>query len=154
MTCVTDLPGLPLAAVGRAPEGPLRLVAEHVQALPELRADAGVRRILDHPPALAVANLPADLTAELEVQALVVDGPRAVRVHQDAVVGGGDHLLEAARAWKKTDVRHSHHRESVVAVTAHRASRFGEPGEGRGIAAREDADPGAVAHDVDRVGRR
>src|SRR5688500_20287632 len=98
MTCVTDLPGLPLAAVGRAPEGPLRLVAEHVQALPELRTDPGVRRILDHPPALALADLPADLAAELEVQALVVDGPRAIRVDIDAVVGRRDHLLETAGA--------------------------------------------------------
>src|SRR5688572_12647954 len=150
MTGVTDLPGLPLAAVGRAPEGPLRLVAEHVQALPELRTDPRVRRILDHPPALAVLVLPADLAAELEVQALVVDGPRAIRVDINAVVGRRDHLLETAGARQEADVGHAHHRQAVVAVASDRAAGFREASEGGRVAAGEDADPGAVAHDVDR----
>src|SRR5688500_20216323 len=106
MTGVTDLPGLSLAAVRSAPEGPLRLVAKHVQALPELRADAGVGRILDHPSALAILDLPADLATELEIQALVVDRPRAVSVNQDVDLGGRDHLLEAASAGQEIDASH------------------------------------------------
>ena len=55
--------------------------------VPEFRGDAAVAGILQHADALAVADLPADFAAELEVVALVVDGPAPVGLHVDGVVG-------------------------------------------------------------------
>src|SRR5438477_6450062 len=95
---VADLAGLTLAAVRRAPHRPLRLRAYRVRAAPELGGDAGVRGAAQRPRALPVLDLPPDLRAELEVQPPVVDRPRAVRVHVDAVVGVGDQVLERPRA--------------------------------------------------------
>ena len=84
--------GLALAAIGRTPQGPSIARADGVHGVPEIGGDAGVRRILEHAAESAVFDLPSDLAAKLKVVALVVDGPGAVGVHEDAVVGGGDEL--------------------------------------------------------------
>src|SRR5207248_2186932 len=80
---VALLVGLALAAVRRPPRGPFAGVAEAVERTPELRGDAGVGRVAQHAAARAVLDLPRDLRAELEVEPLVVDGPRPVRRHVD-----------------------------------------------------------------------
>ena len=128
---VADLAGLALAAVRRAPERPLVGPAEHVHRRPEPRADAGVGRVAQHPAALAVLDLPADLAAELEVQPLVVDRPRAVGVHVDPVVGRGDHLLERVSPGQQADVGHPHHRQPGRSRRPGRCRRTFEPGERR-----------------------
>src|SRR5258707_4511220 len=76
---VADLAGLALAAVRRAPHDPVRFRAHRVAAAPELGRNARVGGIAEHRAALPVLDLPAELRAELEAEALVVDRPRAVR---------------------------------------------------------------------------
>src|SRR6185503_4703629 len=151
---VADLLRLALATVRRAPERPFVAVPEHVERAPEPRADRGVGRVLEEPRLLAALDLPADLAAELEVQPLVVDRPRAVRVHQDPVVGRGDHRLEGVRAGQEPDVRHPDHRDPVEAVGADGAAGALDAGQGGGVATRQRADPDPVLDDVDRVGGR
>ena len=51
----------------------------------------------------AVLDLPADLAAELEVQPLVVDRPRAVGVHVDAPLGRRDQ--DRASLWEEDTAR-------------------------------------------------
>src|SRR5579862_2166778 len=68
-----DLLWLAFAAVRRAPKGPLVARADRVHRIPELSRDSRIRRVLQHAAALAAHDLPANLAAELEVVALVVD---------------------------------------------------------------------------------
>src|SRR4051812_34136459 len=88
---------LSLAAVGRAPERPLIPRADRVHRIPEFGCDAGVGRILDHAAELAALDLPPDFAAKLEVVALVVDGPRSVRLQKQSIVGVSDKLRERQR---------------------------------------------------------
>src|SRR5205823_3113673 len=77
---VTDrvrLARLALAVAERAAEVPRRRSADEVARLPELERVRLIRDVLDHPRLLAVLDLPERLTAELEIQPLVVDRPRA-----------------------------------------------------------------------------
>ncbi len=146
MSGVPDLAGLALAAVRRAPHRPLGLRAHRVAAAPELGGDAGVRRVPEHRRALPVLDLPPDLRAELEVQSPVVDRPRAVGVHVDAVVGVGDEVLEGPRgAGHDRDVRHPDEGEARPAVRAHRPIRHGPHRRG-GLARHEIADEDPVLH--------
>ena len=139
---VADLDRLALAAVRGAPEHPLVGAADHVHRGPEPRADAGVGGVAEHLAELAVLDLPGDLAAELEVEPLVVDRPGAVGVHVDAVVGGGDHLLEAAVAREEADVGHAHHRQAGGTVGAHHAARTSRPT--RGAESRPESTPTQV----------
>ena len=86
---------LALAAVRRAPDRPL--AADRVAGAPEARRDAGVGGVLQHRAELAVPDLPADLGAELEVQADVVDAPAPVGLEEDAPVGVGDQVVKRPR---------------------------------------------------------
>ena len=54
------------------------------QPAPEPRRHARVARVAQQPPALAAADLPGGLALELEVEAAVVDRPRAVGLDQTA----------------------------------------------------------------------
>src|SRR3954447_19306761 len=137
MPGVADLDGLTLTAVRRAPEGPFVAAADHVHRAPEARADGRVRRVLEQPGSFAALDLPPDLAAELEVQPLVVDGPRPVGVHEDPVIGGGHHLLERAVARKQADVRHAHHRDAVKAVRSYGRARTLDARKSRRVAAAE-----------------
>src|SRR5512143_3614798 len=103
------LHGLSLAAVGRAPERPVVAGADGIPGIPELGGDAGIRGVLEHAAELAALDLPSDLGAELEVVALVVDGPGTVGLHINAAVGTGNELLEAERlfAGQDADVGHA-----------------------------------------------
>ena len=73
-----DWPGSPLPQSSSACSSPLGRRADGVAARPELGRHAGVARVAHQPPELAVLDLPARLALELEVQAAVVDRPRAV----------------------------------------------------------------------------
>src|SRR5271166_194359 len=70
-----DLLRLALAAIWSPPYRPLVARADRVQRIPKLRSDAGIRRILQHPPALAIFDLPRNLAPELKVVTLVVNRP-------------------------------------------------------------------------------
>src|SRR6476646_7772813 len=82
-----DLLGLPLPAIRRAPKRPVLRSGDGGAGVPELRADPAVARILEHPSALAPADLPGDLAAELKVVPLIVDRPTLVRLHVNGVIG-------------------------------------------------------------------
>src|ERR1700678_90552 len=88
---------LSLSAIRRAPQRPLIARADRIQRIPELSRNSRIRRILHHARALAILDLPADLAAELKVISLVIDRPRAVGLHQNAVIGGRNQLLQAQR---------------------------------------------------------
>jgi hypothetical protein len=148
---VADLQRLALAAVGHAPHGPLVGTPHRVERRPKCRSDAGVRGVLQHAAQPAVLDLPADLAAELEVEALVIDRPRAVGLHVDAVVGAGDHLVERRLARPEADVGHPHHGQPGRPVGPDHPARRQAHQRCR-VATREHADPHAVAHDVHRLG--
>src|SRR5579872_7183752 len=79
--------GLALAAIGDAPQGPMLGPGDGRAGVPALRGNAAVAGILQHADTLAAAHLPADLAAELEVVALVVDRPASVGLHVNGMVG-------------------------------------------------------------------
>src|SRR6476646_10950335 len=95
------LHGLALAAVGSAPQRPLVTRADGVHGVPELRCDSRIRRILEHAPQLAALDLPADLAAELKVITLVVNRPRTIGLHENAIVGAGDELIKRQRFFSR-----------------------------------------------------
>src|ERR1017187_2728696 len=134
-----DLLRLALAAVGRAPQHPVRGSGDGGAGVPELRGDAAVTRILQHADAFAVANLPADLAAELEVVALVVDGPAPVGLHVDGVADAAEHFVERLLAGPQAYVRHADERH------ARPANRR------RGLARSHVAGEQAIADDVSRL---
>src|ERR1700733_4579456 len=115
---------LAFAAIWRAPEGPPIAGTDGVQRIPELGGDAGIRWILQHSHSLAVLDLPADFASELKIISTIIDGPGAIRLHQDAMIGGCDQLLQAKRllAWKQADVGHSNHRQTIPAFGAQRST--------------------------------
>src|SRR5580658_10073545 len=67
--------GLPLAAIGNAPQHPMLAIRDGGAGIPKLGGDAAVGGVLQHPNPFAVFDFPADFATELEVVALVVDGP-------------------------------------------------------------------------------
>src|SRR6266540_2244731 len=73
---VGNLAGLALAAVWRAPDGPV--AADRVAAVPETRRHAGVRRVFQHSPELAAADFPGNLHSKLKIQPSIVDAPALV----------------------------------------------------------------------------
>src|SRR5207244_11152592 len=104
---VTDprhLPGLALAAVRGAPERPLLASCHGVATSPELRGDPGVVRVPVEVGELAVLDPVRDLATELEVPALVVDGPRRIRLHEDAVLRVADDVLQRTLAGLEVEV--------------------------------------------------
>src|SRR2546427_9824010 len=66
---------LPLATIRRPPQRPVLRSRDGRAGIPKLRRDAAIARVFQHARALSLANLPADLAAELKVVALVVDRP-------------------------------------------------------------------------------
>src|SRR5205085_8298857 len=116
------LAGLALAAVRQPVQPPLLASGDAVERAPEDRRDPRVRRVAQHPAELAVAYLPRDLCAELEVQPLVVDRPALVRLEVDAGVDTGDQLVERAFTGLEVQVRHADERHAAPRVRAHRAA--------------------------------
>src|ERR1019366_543595 len=120
MADVDDLARLPLAAVDDAPRPPFGGAGDGVAGPPELRSPPRIERVLDQTEALAVPDLPSVLGPELEVEAAVVDAPGAVRLQVDAVLGAGDHLLQAGLARFEVDVGHPDEGDAVPGLGAHR----------------------------------
>src|SRR5437899_2603003 len=127
---------LSLAAIRRAPQRPLVARAKRVQRIPELRRNPRVRRILHHPHALSTFDLPPNLAPELKVVALVVDGPRAIRLHQNPVIRRCNQLLQIQRLLprQQADVRHADHRQPVPSFRPHRPARPVLPDRMRSLA--------------------
>src|ERR1700678_257175 len=111
---------LPLAAVWSAPQSPLLARANRVHRIPKLRRDPGIRRIFQHPHSLAVLDLPSNLASELKVVALVVNRPRFIGLHINAIIGRCNELFQTQRrlAGKNADIGHANHRQPVPAFGA------------------------------------
>src|SRR5712691_460306 len=119
-----DLLRLAFAAIRGAPERPLIVGTDRIERIPELCRDSGIRRILHHADTLAMLDLPTDLAAELKIVAPVVNRPGAVGLHENAVIGGSDQLLEGERllAGQQADVGHANHGQAVPAFGAQRSA--------------------------------
>src|SRR5581483_4816250 len=111
---------LAFPAVRSSPQSPLVARADSVHRIPELGRDTRIRGVLQHPHAFTVLDLPPNLASTLKVISLVVNGPRAVGLHQDRVIGRRDELLRGQRLLPRqdADVRHSNHRQPVPSFGA------------------------------------
>src|ERR1051326_3335562 len=138
--------GLPLAAVGNTPQGPMPAVRDGDALVPELGGDAAVAGILQHAHAAAVVDLPGDFAAELEVVALVVYRPAPVCLHVDAI--GVEDVVEREVAGLETHVGHADERNSRPAIGAHAAVGAGFAHRSRGLAQRHVAGELAAADDI------
>src|ERR1700691_2534530 len=77
--------GLSLAAIRNTPQHPMIAIGDGRAGIPKLGGNAAIGWILEHAHALAVLDLPGDLATELEIVALVVDGPTAIGLHVNSV---------------------------------------------------------------------
>src|ERR1035438_4202583 len=112
--------GLAFAAVGDAPQRPVLGAGDGRAGVPELGGNAAVAGVLQHADALAVTHLPGDFAAELEMVALVVDGPTAIGLHVDGVAGA-HHFVERLLAREQAHVGHADERQAGPAFGAHAA---------------------------------
>src|SRR5208282_557219 len=120
-----DLLRLPLAAIRSSPYRPLIARANRIHRIPKLRGDPGIRRILQHPDPLAALDLPRDFASELKVVALVVNRPRLVGLHVDAIVSRGNELFQTQRLFsgQNADVGHPNQGQPVPPFGAQRSAR-------------------------------
>src|SRR5579883_1748702 len=111
---------LSFAAVRNSPQRPVLASGNGGARIPEFRRDSAVARILQHADAFAAADLPADLAPELEVVPFVVDGPAAVRLHVDGMIGI-EHFFERLPPRLEADVGHANQRNPRPSIRAHAA---------------------------------
>src|ERR1700733_792368 len=112
MAGADHLLGLSLAAIGNAPQHPVIAIRNGGAGIPKLGGDATVSRILEHANAFAIFDLPGDLATELEVVALVVDGPTPIGLHVNRVADAGENFIERLLAGQQADVGHADERET------------------------------------------
>jgi alpha-D-ribose 1-methylphosphonate 5-triphosphate synthase subunit PhnG len=143
--------GCPFAAIRNAPKHPMIAIGDGRAGVPELGGDAAIRWILQHANALAVLDLPGDLAAELEVVALVVDGPTAIGLHVNGVAHAGKHFVERLLARLQADVGHADQRDARPTGGAHGAVRTRGADGGGGFARGHVSHELAVANDVGRL---
>src|ERR1035438_8516627 len=113
--------GLAFAAIGDAPKRPVWVPGDGLASVPELGRDAAIAGVLQHAHALAVAHLPGDFATELKIVALIVDGPAAIGLHVDGVIGAHD-FVERLLAREQAHVGHADERQPGPAVGADRKS--------------------------------
>src|SRR5579859_977674 len=152
MTRAHGLHRLSLAAIRRAPKSPMIARANCVTRIPEFRGDPAVAGIFQHTAFFAALDFPADLRRKLELIAAVVDGPRAICLHEDAFVRIGNQIVIAPRARVEADIRHANDGQTVPAFRAHRASRTLQADEMSGFAIREVATELPILDDVRALG--
>src|ERR1700733_2949932 len=90
MPCSHPLVWLAFPAIRSSPQNPLGARTNRIQGGPEFRRNPRIRRVLEHANALAVLDLPTNLATELKVVSLIVDRPRSIGLHQNAMIGGSD----------------------------------------------------------------
>src|SRR6266850_282276 len=123
MTGAHGLHRLAFATVGRAPERPVGELADGVTGIPKFRGDAAVTGILQHADFLAALDLPADFRGELELIPAVINGPRAICFHEDAVAGVGDEISKVPGAGQQADICHSNDWQAIPAFSTHGSGR-------------------------------
>ena len=136
MACAHGLHGLAFAAIGRAPERPVIARTDCVATVPEFGGDAAVAGIFYHAAQLAAFYFPADFGGKLKMIAAIVNGPGAIGLHQDRVVGIGDQIVVTPRAGIDADIGHANHRQAIPGFGAHGAAgaRFADGGSQFAIA--------------------
>lgn len=107
-----------LAAVRRAQHLDGVGIADGAQALPEVRGNGPVVGIFHHAFKFTMLDQLAPFAAELEFVARIVDRPRAIGAHQDAVLDTTDHLLQRLIARLDVEVGHAVDRWPVPAAGA------------------------------------
>src|SRR5271157_1320559 len=144
--------GLAFAAIGNAPQRPVLGSRDGRAGVPELGRDAAVAGVLQHADALAVTHLPGDFAAELEIVALVVDGPTPIGLHVDGLVCA-HHFVERLLTRQQAHVGHADERYSGPAVGPHAAVGTRLAHHGRGLARGHVAHELAGANDIGRLRR-
>src|ERR1700722_5466823 len=140
--------GLSLAAIWNAPQHPMIAIGDGGAGIPKLCGYAAVSGVLQHANAFAVFDLPADFATELEVVALVVDGPAAIGLHVNGVADAREDFVERLLARQQTDVGHADQREPRPTGGAHGpVGARGADGRG-GLARGHIANELPVANDV------
>src|SRR5450756_2196421 len=86
MRHMCHLHGLSFATIVDTPHVVQLRASDAVTGPPELIRDAGIRRVPDHVLQFPSPDFPADLAAELEVQAPIIDGPALDAVHVETVL--------------------------------------------------------------------
>ena len=113
MADADDLVGFTLAAVRRAQDLEGAGVAHGAEVAPELRGNGAVVGVFYHALEFTVFDQLAPLAAELEFVACIVDGPRTVGRHQDAVFDAANQLRQALVAGFDIQVGHAVDRRAV-----------------------------------------
>src|SRR5580704_1801951 len=148
MTGTDDLLRLALAAVRHTPQHPMVAIGDGRAGIPELGGDAAIGGILQHARALAIANLPGDLAAELEVIALVVDRPATVGLHVNGAAHAAQHFVQRLFAGQQAHVGHADQRQPRPSGGAHGSVGARLSDSGRGFARGHVSDEPAIANDV------
>ena len=89
-----DLPRLAFAVIGGAPLLPIAGTGDSVAGLPQVRRPRLVGHARNHSLLLASLDRPEGIAAELEVITLMIDGPTAIAIDENAVVDAGDQIIE------------------------------------------------------------
>src|SRR5208282_660387 len=120
-----DLLRLPLAAIRSSPYRPLIARANRIHRIPKLRGDPGIRRILQHPDPLAALDLPRDFASELKVVALVVNRPRLISLHVNAIVGSANELFQTQWRFSRqnADISHANHGQPIPTLGTQSSAR-------------------------------
>src|SRR6185437_1419278 len=113
----------------------------------KLGRHAGIGGILEHSAPLAVLDLPADLAAELKVQAAIVDRPRAVAFHVNTVGDVVEKIFERNRSGKQNEIAHADNRNVLPPLSADAGVTFA-PDRTSGVVTHFVSDQHAVANDV------
>src|ERR1035441_8104582 len=116
---------LPLPAIRSPPKRPLLARTNRIHRIPKLRRDPRIRRILQHPHSLPFLDLPRNLTSKLKVVSLVVNRPRLIRLHVNAIIGGRNQFFQTEQFLPRqnADIRHPNHRQPVPPFPAHSSTR-------------------------------
>ena len=111
---------LSFAAIVDTPHVVQLRASDAVTGPPELIRDTGICRVPDHVLQFPSLDLPADLAAELEIQASIIDGPALDAVHIETILDAANQLLEGQVARFKVDAHHTDNRAACEAVGPHR----------------------------------
>src|SRR5580704_8887512 len=142
------LHGLPFAAIGRAPERPIIARADGVAAIPEFGSDAAIAGIFEHARFLTVLDLPANFRGELKMIPAIIDGPGAIGLHEDGIIGIGDEVFVSPGAGQQADIGHADDGQAIPTLGAHGAAGFLQANGYGGLAIGKIPGEEAVLDDV------
>ena len=110
---------LTLTAIRGTPKRPMSLVRDCIAGIPKLRSYSTVRAILQQPAELAILDFISDFRAELKVQSQVINTPRPIGLHENAVIRIGDEIIEFPITGLERNIGHPNQRNSIPSLRAH-----------------------------------